>query len=110
MLLLRNVEALARKGQVLETGKGAFPMFLPALDSSRPVRMSADEQIEVPTDTEPQIATVLRECIEGLDKVWKESGWPVLVVGTTSDADKVPLGILACFKRDIAVEVGPRPS
>lgn len=54
---------------------------------------------------EPQIAKVLQECIESLSSTWSSSGYPVVVVGTASDPDKVPVGILACFKHELAIEV-----
>jgi peroxin-6 len=59
--------------------------------------------------TEPHIAKVLQECIESLSSTWESSGYPVIVIGTTSDPEKVPLGILACFKHDIAIEVRSLP-
>ncbi|CDZ96282.1 Peroxisome assembly factor 2 containing the AAA-type ATPase domain [Phaffia rhodozyma] len=74
ILLLRHIEALARKGQAQETGK------------------------------EPQIAGVLQDCIQSLSASWKTTGFPVVVVGTTSDGDKVPSGVLGCFKQEISIQ------
>lgn len=49
---------------------------------------------------------VLRDCLEGLkSKAGSEQGHrPVAVFGTTSDADKCPNGIIACFKHEISIE------
>ncbi|TKY86008.1 hypothetical protein EX895_004833 [Sporisorium graminicola] len=78
IFLLRNIEALARKSQALETGQ------------------------------EPPLATALQNCFEELWSVAKEQGAagqaavPVAVFGTTSDPDKCPSGVLSCFKHDVS--------
>lgn len=74
VLLLRNIEALARKSQAMETGQ------------------------------EPPMTTVLRDCFENLRDGWTSSGWPVFVVATTTDLEKVPTGVLGLFKEEIALE------
>ncbi|GAA97207.1 uncharacterized protein L969DRAFT_43069 [Mixia osmundae IAM 14324] len=74
VLLLANVEALARKSQALETGQ------------------------------EPVIASTLQACIESIKEGWKRSGAPVVIVGTTFDVDKIPLSVLGCFKQEISIE------
>lgn len=76
IFLLRNIEALARKSQALETGQ------------------------------EPPLATALQNCFEELWSVTKpqEGGqvvMPVAVFGTTSDPDKCPSGVLGCFKHEV---------
>ena len=77
IFLLRNIEALARKSQALETGQ------------------------------EPPLATALQNCFEELWSVAKEQGagqaaaMPVAVFGTTSDPDKCPSGVLGCFKHEV---------
>lgn len=55
--------------------------------------------------TEPPILPVLHDCLAELRKAWRESGLPVVLVATTSDADQLPVGILGCFKHDITFEV-----
>lgn len=60
-----------------------------------------------PALSEPQIAAVLKDCIESLGETWKASEWPVIVIGTTGDADKVPAGILGSFKEDFVISVRP---
>ncbi|TKA54821.1 hypothetical protein B0A53_02630 [Rhodotorula sp. CCFEE 5036] len=62
VLVLRNIEALARKSQAMETGQ------------------------------EPPMTTVLRECFETLREGWTSSHWPVIVAATTTDVEKVPTG------------------
>ncbi|KAN0065525.1 peroxisomal assembly protein [Thecaphora frezii] len=85
ILLLRNIDALARKSQALETGQ------------------------------EPAMATVLQKCVEELraatatnvDGAAAAKGaraLPVAVFGTTSDADKCPAGVLGCFKHEVAFQ------
>lgn len=55
--------------------------------------------------TEPAMTAVLNDCIQSLADSWKESKWPVIVVGTTGDVDKVPAGIVGCFKEDFVISV-----
>lgn len=74
VMLLSHVEALARKSQALETGQ------------------------------EPAMTTILQECFAEARKGWKSSGYPLIVVGTTNDPDKIPTGVLGAFKREIKLE------
>ncbi|PWN50872.1 AAA-domain-containing protein [Violaceomyces palustris] len=77
ILMLKNIEALARKSQALETGQ------------------------------EPPMATILQDCLEGLKKATSEMDakagmpLPVAVFGSTSDAEKCPTGVLGCFKHEV---------
>lgn len=76
ILLLQNVDALARKSQALETGQ------------------------------EPMMATVLQDCIRGLrdaSTVSREA-MPICLFGTTSNVDKCPTSVLGCFKHEVAIE------
>ncbi|GAA5891486.1 hypothetical protein JCM8208_007299 [Rhodotorula glutinis] len=79
VLVLRNIEALARKSQAMETGQ------------------------------EPPMTTVLRDCIETIREGWKTSGHPVVVVATTTDVDKVPTGVVGLFKEEIGIEAPGEP-
>ncbi|GAA6055837.1 hypothetical protein JCM3770_004784 [Rhodotorula araucariae] len=79
VLVLRNVEALARKSQAMETGH------------------------------EPPMTTVLRDCFETIRDGWKATGHPVIVAATTTDVDKVPTGVLGLFKEEIAIEAPGEP-
>lgn len=77
IFLLRNIEALARKSQALETGQ------------------------------EPPLATALQNCFEELWSITsghgaEQANMPVAVFGTTSDPDKCPSGVLGCFKHEVA--------
>lgn len=76
ILLLRHVDALARKSQSLETGQ------------------------------EPAMASVLQDCLASLqDTVSGENGVnPIAVVGTTGDAERCPTGVLACFRHELTFE------
>lgn len=73
VLLLRNIEALAKSNQKLETGK------------------------------EPSVVSVIQECIKDAHLASKKGQYPLLVVATTRDPDLVPLGILACFKHQFTI-------
>ncbi|POY70700.1 hypothetical protein BMF94_6283 [Rhodotorula taiwanensis] len=79
ILILRNIEALARKSQAMETGQ------------------------------EPAMTTTLRDCFETLRDGWTASGWPVIVAATTTDVEKVPTGVLGLFKEEIALEAPGEP-
>ncbi|GAA5862060.1 hypothetical protein JCM3774_006155 [Rhodotorula dairenensis] len=79
ILVLRNIEALARKSQAMETGQ------------------------------EPPMTTVLRECFQTLRDGWLSSQWPVIVAATTTDVEKVPTGVLGLFKEEIALEAPGEP-
>ncbi|KAL5490121.1 PEX6 [Sanghuangporus weigelae] len=54
---------------------------------------------------EPVIARVFQECIDSLRTEWQRSGYPVLVIATTTDAERLPASILSCFKHDLEFEV-----
>ncbi|KAL1674956.1 P-loop containing nucleoside triphosphate hydrolase protein [Schizophyllum commune] len=74
VLLLRHVDALAQNAQVQESGK------------------------------EPAIVNLLRECMAEAHQAWRVTEYPVVVVGTTSEAGQVPMGVLSCFKHEITLE------
>ncbi|BGP35154.1 peroxisomal assembly protein [Rhodotorula toruloides] len=79
VLVLRNVEALARKSQAMETGQ------------------------------EPPMTTALRDCFATIRDGWKASGHPVVVVATTTDVEKVPTGVLGLFKEEIGIQAPAEP-
>ncbi|KAJ7746664.1 P-loop containing nucleoside triphosphate hydrolase protein [Mycena metata] len=74
ILLLRHIDGLAQTTQALETGK------------------------------ESVLTAVLRECIDNVQNSWRISGHPIMVFATTAEADRVPMGILSCFKHEVAFE------
>ncbi|KAL0947238.1 hypothetical protein HGRIS_013359 [Hohenbuehelia grisea] len=74
LLVLRHLEALAQTSQVLESGK------------------------------EPAIVNALKECFDQARSSWKTTGFPVVIVGTTSEASRVPVSVLANFKHEIVFE------
>ncbi|CAK5264057.1 unnamed protein product [Mycena citricolor] len=53
------------------------------------------------------IFAALRDCIQTVQKCWKPSGHPVLVFGTISALDQVPVAMLSCFKHRV---IFPAPS
>ncbi len=51
------------------------------------------------------MANILQDCVSILGKSWKETGFPVLLFGTTSEPEKIPQGVLNCFKHEVQFEV-----
>jgi peroxin-6 len=90
ILLLRHVEALGRSTQALESGLG---MCL----NSKPSRT-------LNSVLEPAIVGGLRDCLDDLPKMWQQTGFPVAVIGTTSERDRVSPAIMSCFKHEISLE------
>ncbi|KAI7851770.1 P-loop containing nucleoside triphosphate hydrolase protein [Circinella umbellata] len=74
IVLIRSIEGLAKKSAVVETGQ------------------------------EPLLATVLQECIENVNAAHVNTGYPVMVVSTTSDIEALPTSILGCFRHEVTVE------
>ncbi|KAG6878747.1 hypothetical protein C0993_008046 [Termitomyces sp. T159_Od127] len=74
VLLLRHVEALTQSTQALEPGK------------------------------EPAIANALKECIADAQEDWKITGYPVVILGTTSQPSRIPPTIVSSFKHEISFE------
>ncbi|KAJ3843702.1 AAA-domain-containing protein [Lentinula raphanica] len=74
LLVLRHLEAFAQSTQASENGK------------------------------EPVIVNVVRDCIQDAHLAWKSSGYPVVVYGTTSIAERVPTGLQACLKHEVSFE------
>ncbi|KAG6891139.1 hypothetical protein C0992_010127 [Termitomyces sp. T32_za158] len=74
VLLLRHVEALTQSTQALEPGK------------------------------EPAIANALKECIIDAQEDWKITGYPVVILGTTSQPTRIPPTIISSFKHEITFE------
>ncbi|KAI9323498.1 P-loop containing nucleoside triphosphate hydrolase protein [Dichotomocladium elegans] len=74
VVLIRNIEGLARKSAVVESGQ------------------------------EPLLATVLQDCIDNVNAAHTTTGFPVMVIATTSDLDALPTSILGCFRHEVVVE------
>ncbi|CAG8491490.1 5717_t:CDS:10 [Ambispora leptoticha] len=79
VFLLRHIEALARKSAVLETGQ------------------------------EPTVSVTLQDCFKQLVESFKKIGHPVLVIGTTSDIEKIPASVIGCFRHQILFEAPAEP-
>lgn len=79
----------------METGQGA------SFSSPFPSRDEAD----CFSLAEPPMTTVLKECLDTIKEGWLSSGYPVVVVATTTDVEKVPTGVLGLFKEEIGIEV-----
>ncbi|CAA7270162.1 unnamed protein product [Cyclocybe aegerita] len=74
LLVLRHLEALSQTTQALEPSK------------------------------ESTIVNAMRDLLDGLQSSWKIAGYPVVVVGTTSESSRVHAGLLSCFKQEILFE------
>ncbi|KAL1926662.1 hypothetical protein VTP01DRAFT_5557 [Rhizomucor pusillus] len=74
IVLIKSIEGLAKKSAVVETGQ------------------------------EPLLANVLQECIKNVNAAHATTGYPVMVIATTSDVDALPSSILGCFRHEVAVE------
>lgn len=79
VLVLKHIEALARKSQTLETGQ------------------------------EPTITAVLEDCFNTARSAWVSSGYPLVCVATVTDPDKVPASLLGLFKEELSIEVSSYP-
>nr|CAG8450293.1 2321_t:CDS:10 [Entrophospora candida] len=79
ILLLCHIDALARKNAMLETGQ------------------------------EPTISTILQDCFRQLTESFHLIGFPVLVVATTVDIEKVPDSVIGCFRHEIQIEAPSEP-
>ena len=51
------------------------------------------------------IVAALRECMDGIQQSWKTTGYPLIVIGTTSASSSLPVGLVNCFKQEILFEV-----
>ncbi|KIY51147.1 AAA-domain-containing protein [Fistulina hepatica ATCC 64428] len=64
--------------------------------------------IEALARTEPgtdlRFVDTLRRCMSSLNTSWTASSYPVAVVATANDPDKVPVDVTSCFKHEISVE------
>jgi len=54
---------------------------------------------------EPAIVSVLKEALDNIQNSWRLTGYPVIVLGTTSGSGHVPANLLSCFKQEVAFEV-----
>lgn len=48
---------------------------------------------------------MLQDCLKVAKEAWRRSGFPLIVVGTTDDVDKIPVSVLGFFKEELAIEV-----
>ncbi|KAG6861902.1 hypothetical protein C0995_010608 [Termitomyces sp. Mi166 len=90
VLLLRHIEALVQTTQALEPGKGIYQI------------LASCRLIEIPP--EPAIVNALKECIADAQEDWKITGYPVVILGTTSQSSQVPPNIISSFKHEISFE------
>lgn len=76
-------------------------------------RLSSPDRVRLPLPrgpnlftlrTEPAMASILQDCLAGLQAAWKSSNFPVVVIGTTSVPDRIPASVLACFKTEFVIE------
>ena len=75
MLLLRHIDAFAKKRDVLEQGQ------------------------------DPAIRFVLADCLAQAKKDAEGKEWPLIVVGTTAEREKCSEGVASIFKHEIEITV-----
>ena len=75
MLLLRHIDAFAKKRDVLQQGQ------------------------------DPAIRFVLQDCLSQVGKDGSGKEWPLIVVGTTSEREKCSEGVAGIFKHEIEITV-----
>lgn len=75
LLLLRHIDAFAKKRDVLEQGQ------------------------------DPTIRFVLADCLAQAQKEAAGKEWPLIVVGTTSEREKCSEGVAGIFKHEIEITV-----
>lgn len=98
VLFISHVEALARKSQSVETGQGEFKACRAVCVCGILVTSSLAES---------RLIAALHDCLAEANDHWQETGWPAVLVATTSEYDKLPSGLVSCFKTRISVEVRP---
>lgn len=95
LLVLRHLEALTQTTQTLEGKKGKKKLWNHIFIIS----------YRLFTDKDSPIVTALRECIDGIQISWKTTGYPLIVIGTTSASGSLPVNLISCFKQEILFEV-----
>lgn len=53
----------------------------------------------------PAVVKVLEDAMNSLRQISGETGWPCLLLGTSSDVDATAGEILGCFKQEIEISV-----
>ena len=94
LLVLRHLEALTQTTQTLEGKKGKKELWNLIF-----IFYKAFYRQDSP------IVTALRECIDGIQTSWKTTGYPLIVIGTTSASGSLPVNLTSCFKQEILFEV-----
>lgn len=69
---------------------------------NHPILLAANEN----ASTESMLVPLFRECTNELDVNWKQTGYPVIVIATTNNADHLPGSLFSVFKHEITFEVG----
>lgn len=92
LLVMRHLEALSQTTQAAEPGKGMETKTCGSLDNNF-------------FFAEPAIVGVLKEALDNIQNGWRLTGYPVIVLGTTSESGRVPANLLSCFKQEVAFEV-----
>ncbi len=94
VIVLENVDAFAQTTQRSENNKGTS--LCDILGRAK----FFDSYL-----VEPAVVSVFRDCISELPQAWKRTMFPVVVVGTSSQVEVIPSGILTCFKQEISCDV-----
>ena len=95
LLVLRHLEALTQTTQTLEGKKGKKDSWNCIFFTFYKAFYRQDSPI----------VTALRECIDGIQTNWKTTGYPLIVIGTTSASGSLPVNLISSFKQEILFEV-----
>jgi peroxin-6 len=95
ILVLRHLEALSQSTQSQDIGERQS-FFL---NLCVPVKNLGDVNLD------SSILTVLQQELAKSESYWRTTDHPLVIVGTTSETQRVPSGILGCFKHVIDFEV-----
>ncbi|EJD02070.1 AAA-domain-containing protein [Fomitiporia mediterranea MF3/22] len=58
---------------------------------------------------EPTVVQAFQECIDKLASNWRETGFPVAVIATTSQPERLSASMLSCFKHEVTFEAPDEP-
>lgn len=116
ILLLKSVDALARKSQALETGQeppmvGILNDCIEGLKKStfarkrRKGRKERGQTERSRADGIDEGRSTGDDDYQDDDEDEDEISQPTAVVATTSEPEKCPGGILSCFKHEFSIEV-----
>lgn len=86
---------------LMEKAKSAAPSIL-LLDHVEALAKRSDSAA---TGRSPPIVKIIDDLLDSMSRAAAETGWPLVLAGTTVDEDLVPGDLLSCFKQDLYIAV-----